>query len=79
MVERGLKQSEQIKENPLTQNFVIGKRGRPPNPLKAGQANKKKKKDHGTEETITEKEPVEAPSMTKLQEDLVEMTQTKPL
>ena len=31
MVEKGLLQSLQIKENPLTQNFIIGKRGRPKN------------------------------------------------
>ena len=30
MVEKGVLQSQQIKENPLTQNMVIGKRGRPP-------------------------------------------------
>ena len=29
IVERGLMQSMQVKENPITQNFVIGKRGRP--------------------------------------------------
>jgi len=34
MVEKGLKQSQQIKANPLTQNFSIGKRGRPPNSTK---------------------------------------------
>mmetsp|Transcript_9975 Transcript_9975/g.15070 ORF Transcript_9975/g.15070 Transcript_9975/m.15070 type:complete len:142 (-) Transcript_9975:1233-1658(-) len=31
MLEKGLKQSQMIKANPLTQNFSIGKRGRPPN------------------------------------------------
>jgi hypothetical protein len=30
MVEKGVLQSQQIKENPLTQNLIIGKRGRPP-------------------------------------------------
>ena len=30
MVQKGVLQSQQIKENPLTQNMVIGKRGRPP-------------------------------------------------
>ena len=30
MVEKGVAQSQQIKENPLTQNLMIGKRGRPP-------------------------------------------------
>lgn len=30
MVEKGLLQSKQIKENPLAKNLMIGKRGRPP-------------------------------------------------
>ena len=45
MVEKGLQQSQQIKENPLTQNFIIGKRGRPKNQNKDQQqgANKTQK------------------------------------
>ena len=30
MVEKGLLQSKQIRDNPLAKNLVIGKRGRPP-------------------------------------------------
>ena len=37
MLEKGLQQSLLIKENILTQNFIIGKRGRPPNSTKKNE------------------------------------------
>jgi len=49
MVEKGLLQSQQIKENPLTQNFAVGKRGRPPNITKNPVPAKKVKREDQSE------------------------------
>ena len=54
MVEKGLLQSQQIKENPLTQNFAVGKRGRPPNISKNPVANKRAKREDQMSDVTTE-------------------------
>ena len=60
MVEKGLMQSQQIKENPLTQNFAVGKRGRPPNVLKNPNPAKKAKRDGGNSELNSSEQKREA-------------------
>ena len=47
MVQKGLEQSAQIKENPLTQNLAVGKRGRPRTKDRDGNKDSKRRRLEG--------------------------------
>lgn len=64
IVEKGLKQSLMIKENPLCQNLTIGKRGRPKNADKILKEKSKRQKVAEEEQSSVQ------PTTTNLQGDI---------